>query len=110
MPAAQSTVSAKKENVKYLLTISFILSVLTLITFNLQSISGSKRVLGASTRLVQNLQTEKVFWEKFLKENPTYLEGWVELGVIEGELGNTDSSNFAFLKAEAIDPNWELKQ
>lgn len=106
MPAAQNIASDRKENAKYLLVVSFILSILTLITFNVQNISVAKKVLGASTRLIQNLQTEKIFWEKFLDENPTYLEGWVELGVVEEELGNSEASRNAFLKAEEIDPNW----
>lgn len=97
------------ENAKYLLTIAFVLSVLTLITFNLQTISLGKRVLGASAKVVQNLQTERDFWQGFLKENPSYLDGWIELGIIESELGNVDASAQAFVKAETINPNWELK-
>lgn len=98
-----------KQNAKYLLVVSFVLSVLTLVTFNIQSISLGKRVLGASTRVVQNLQTEKNFWQNFLQENPSYLDGWIELGIIEEELGNNDASIQAFSKAKEINPNWQLK-
>ncbi len=98
-----------KENSKYLLKVSFILSVLTLITFNIQNISFGKKVLGASTKIVQNLHSEKVFWEEFLEENPSYLEGWIELAIIQEELGNQNASLQALLKAEEINPNWELR-
>ena len=98
-----------KENAKFLLLISFVLSVLTLVTFNLQNISLGKRVLGASTKVVQDLQVEKVFWGKFLEENPSYIDGWIELGIIEQELGNVEASARAFQKAEEINPNWEAR-
>ena len=99
--------TAFKENVKYLLTISFALTVFTLITFNLQNISGAKRVLGASTIASQNLEEEKIFWENFLEENPNYLDGWIELAVLEEEQGNGEKASGYYLRAKELDPNSE---
>lgn len=97
--------AALKENARFLFAVSFLFSVMTLITFNVQTISVSKKVLGARTVAVRTVEKEKEFWLKFLNENPTYLEGWVQLAVIEYEEGNLEKANEYYLKAKVIDPN-----
>lgn len=99
--------TALKENSKYLLLVSFLLSVFTFITFNIQNISLGRRVLGAKTQIKTEVKKEKDYWLTFVEENPTYLEGWVELAKIEYEDGNLVKADEYYLKAKEIDPNSE---
>lgn len=96
-----------RQNAKFLFAVSLLFSVLTLITFNVQTISVSKRVLGAQTVAVRAAEKEREFWFNFLNENPTYLEGWVELAVLEYDEGNVEAAEEYYLKAKSIDPNSE---
>lgn len=99
--------TALKENAKYLFVVSLLFSVLTLITFNIQTISAGKKVLGASTAVAKATEKEKGFWLTFLAANPNYFDGWAELAVLEYEQGSLDKANEYYLKARAIDPNSE---
>lgn len=94
-----------RQSVNFLFAVSILFSVLTLITFNVQTISISKRVLGAQTVAVRAAEKERGFWLNFLDENPTYLEGWVELAVLEYNEGNMEAADEYYLKAKSIDPN-----
>ncbi len=96
-----------RENAKHLLSVSLLLSVLTLITFNVQNISVGKKVLGAATSKVRQSEKEKEFWVEFLDKNPTYLEGWVELAILEYEKGDLVKADEYYLKAKDINPNSE---
>ncbi len=51
---------------------------------------------------------EKGFWQAFLKKNPSYLPGWLELAKIEVQLEDIDAAKEALNKAREIDPNSEL--
>jgi hypothetical protein len=52
-----------------------------------------------------------LFWEGFLKQNPTYLKGWLELTNLEIERGNKAAANLYLEKAKSIEPNSEeIKQ
>ncbi len=105
MPSAQHIVSDRKENTKHLLAVSLILSIFTLITFNIQSISLTRQVLGAKTERSNETKRQKEFWLEFLKENPGYLEGWIQLATMEYEEGNLVMADEYYLKAKQIDPN-----
>jgi len=51
------------------------------------------KVLGATTVISKiELENEKFFWEEFQKINPTYIDGWIELGRLD--------------KVKEIDPNY----
>ena len=40
-----------------------------------------------------------------MAENPTYLDGWIELANIELKLGNLEEAKLSLDKAKAIGPN-----
>lgn len=77
---------------KNLLITALVIFILFLSAYNIKSYFAPMKVLGVET---QSLRLEKEFWENFLKENPSYIPGWVELG-------RTD-------KVTEIDPNFFLR-
>ena len=89
---------AKKKNfdkdLQHLLYITLAVLIILLSIFNLQKTSKEKdTVLGINTETVQTkLDNERMFWENFQIKNPTYIDGWIELG--------------RFDKVEGIDPNY----
>ncbi len=51
------------------------------------------------------MQEEKAYWEKIVSENPTYMDGWIELSRIYKSLGDAELSQKAVLEARKINPN-----
>lgn len=51
------------------------------------------------------LREQKIYWKEFLAENPTYLDGLIELANIELKLGNLEEARLSFEKAKGIGPN-----
>lgn len=98
-----------KTESSYLTISSGIIVILILSIFNLflYSSSYSNNVLGARTGVDFNnlLIQEKNFWEKIVSENPTYLDGWLELAKINYKLGDMGYAQGALNTARAIDPN-----
>jgi hypothetical protein len=84
--------SAKQVNqvARQLLVFTIILLVLLLTSVNIENYLMPKKVLGVKS--VAN--SDKVFWQDFLKKNPNYIPGWVEIGRMD--------------KVKEIDPNYEL--
>lgn len=84
---------AKHSNNKQFILISILLVVLLFLTFlNIRNYYLPKTVLGIITsEEVSNSE----FWDEYLKSNPNYIPGWLEIG-------RTD-------KALEIDPNYQLK-
>jgi hypothetical protein len=82
------------KDIQYLMYITFAVLVILLSIFNLQNVSQNKNeVLGAATVISKiELENEKFFWEEFQKINPTYIDGWIELGRLD--------------KVKEIDPNY----
>jgi len=58
-------------------------------------------ILSSQTRI----SNEILFWKEFLKANPYYIEGWIELARIEYKLGNRKEAKKYILRAKEIDPN-----
>lgn len=54
---------------------------------------------------VDQLQEERIYWENVVTENPTYMDGWIELSRIYKSLGDAESSQKAILEARKINPN-----
>ncbi|MFV1917083.1 MAG: hypothetical protein ACC618_01165 [Patescibacteria group bacterium] len=83
--------------------------ILALSVFNIAFYSSkeSGRVLGLKIVVDSNqvLLQEQYFWNNLLKENPTYLQGWVELAKINIQLEDIDSAREALFKARKVDPN-----
>lgn len=101
----------KKEKSKVVGILFFcaVLIVTALSVFNIALFSSSnqKGVLGLKTVLNSNqvLLQERLFWEAFLINNPTYFSGWIELVKIEVQLENIESAKNALQKARFINPN-----
>lgn len=55
----------------------------------------------------ESLNQAKVYWEKFLQENPEYLDGWLEIAKIYSEIGYVNGAIEALGAAKEIDPNSE---
>lgn len=53
------------------------------------------------------LNEDKRFWQDFVSDNPTYLDGWIMLTKVNLELGNLEEAKVAFEKARIINPNSE---
>lgn len=93
-----------KQTAVYLASLLATITVLVLSTYNLETYLQKDKVLGAEANIVQ-IESEQVFWENFLQENPGYFEGWIELAKIAYELGNKDCAIEALNSAKAINPN-----
>lgn len=65
---------------------------------------GIKVEIDTKTSLLHELK----FWKSFLNENPSYLQGWLELAKVEIQLENLDSARSALYEAKAISPNSKL--
>jgi len=78
-------------NVKEIFIYTFLLFVLLLASININNYLTPKKavVLGIETE-----NKQEIFWNDFLKKNPNYIPGWIEIG-------RTD-------KTKEIDPNYEL--
>jgi hypothetical protein len=85
--------SAKRVNQAetQLLIFTGVIFILFLTAINIERHLLPEKVLGTET---QN-RTE-IFWESFLKENPNYIPGWIEIGRID--------------KAMEIDPNYQVSR
>lgn len=81
----------KKTFQEYLI-LGAIAIVILLSSINLSEYFAPKKVLGTTTNIDNQYSVNKIFWENFLKENPEYIPGWIELGNLE--------------KARSIDPNY----
>lgn len=76
----------KKQVASYTLVIIFLL----LAVYNLNKVFEKKKVLGIETTTTE--VSNDIFWKEFLKSNPNYLPGYIELNEIE--------------KVERLDPNF----
>lgn len=76
----------------YLLITALVIFILFLSAYNIKSYFVPTKVLGVET---QSLSLEKEFWENFIKENPNYIPGWIELERMD--------------KVIEIDPNFFLR-
>lgn len=109
--AKENKKHSKKERVKkgvlFLCSCCAVFLLLLLSGLNLNSYLIRQKVLGtkAAVPSESTITQEKLFWENFLKENPTYFDGWIELAKINIKLGNQNEARDALLKAEKINPN-----
>ena len=89
---------------------TIVVLVLSVFNFFLYSTTKNREVLGIKiqTDAKTVLSFEKSFWQAFLKKNPSYLPGWLELAKIEVQLEDIDNAKEALNKAREIDPNSEL--
>ena len=98
-----------KKQLLFLCSCCAVVLLLFVASFNLENFLAGKRVLGTETQNQiyeqELLKQQKLYWEEFLAENPTYLDGWIELANIELKLGKTEEAKLSLDKAKAIGPN-----
>lgn len=101
----------KKVNILFIFFIGggfiFVFSIINLLNYLARD---EESVLGVriESETKTSLEQGKIFWENFLVENPSYLQGWLELAKIEVQLENFEAARSAFSKAKTINPNSEL--
>jgi hypothetical protein len=95
-----------KQNTIYLASSIFVVIVILLSLLNIKTllVKPEIEVLGAT----DSTKEELLFWEGFLRENPTYQTGWIELTKLELERGNLEVAKLYFDKAVSIEPNSEV--
>ena len=93
---------AKGDSRLFLLVVLVLLGLATVVVnFSTPKTSPPKEVLGEQTTLANEI----AFWEEFVTENSTYIEGWVELASLLSEDGQDDYAEGAVNTARAINPN-----
>lgn len=84
-------------------------AVILLLVITTNTISPIVRgtVLGTSikSQQVQNLEKQYTFWSNFLKDNPSYFDGWIEMYKVCNQLGKIDEASNSLQKAHDINPN-----
>lgn len=83
-----------EKDLQYLLYLTLVVLIILLSIFNLQNTSLNKiKVLGSKVEIETNeKEKENNFWREFQTRNPTYIDGWIELGRLD--------------KVKEIDPNY----
>lgn len=86
--------SAQRVNkaARHILILTAILFVLLLSSINIGNYLTPKKVLGAKISAIDNTD---FFWQDFLKQNPKYIPGWIEIGRLD--------------KVTEIDPNYLIE-
>jgi tetratricopeptide (TPR) repeat protein len=107
---SEKRVNAKVNKVnraKYFLHYTYCLAtilLLTLISININKAITRQKVLGTSIN-ASPLQNEKSYWQKMVSDNPTYIDGYLELAKVDVELGNINEARSYIEKALSLDPN-----
>lgn len=92
----------------YLCSCCAAIILLTLAGLNFNRFLFNNQVLGVATTSQGNYETlieEKAYWQDFLKVNPRYLDGWVELIQVNLDLNDKTAAKETYNKAREIDPN-----
>jgi hypothetical protein len=97
------TAKYKKYFLHYLSCLAIVL-ILTLTTLNINKFINNKKVLGAATDN-QKILDEKTYWLEVVKNNPTYLGGYLELAKVDVELNMKDEAKDYIEKAYLLQPN-----
>lgn len=81
-----------------------VLLILLLTVINLNKIFENKKVLGVQIDTT-SVSQQKMYYEKIVKENPTYMDGYIELAKISSFLGDRESEKNYLKTAYNINPN-----
>lgn len=98
----------KAKNLHYL-TLAVLLPalLLLLLIYNVVPVSATPPKQSNTTEeTAQSTTIEIAEWESFLAANPTYIAGWIRLGDLLTEVGNSDYAQGAYATAHAINPNY----
>lgn len=82
-----------------------------LLTVSVLNITSHKIKVRTSVVLAKGNVSEKAnldYWNQFVKNNPTYYKGWLEIAKIEFENGNYLAAKNALYMAKDIAPNSSL--
>ena len=82
----------------------FVLILLLLTVVILNKIFENKKVLGVQIDS-SSVNEQKMYYEKIVKENPTYMDGYIELAKISSFLGDRESEKGYLKMAYNINPN-----
>jgi len=99
----KNKVSYKQYFVHYLFCLLVIL-LLVLTGVNIDKFLSNQKVLGTKIDTT-TIQNEKSYWQKIVSDNPTYLDGYLELAKVEVQLGNTQEAQNYINQALQINPN-----
>jgi hypothetical protein len=105
LAGAKKNLDLKSSDWRYFLVILFFVSFSAL-----NVITAPKTAVGSKTGskpAEQDYKQMEVYWLGFLSDNPTYLDGWIELSKIYFAKGDLVSSKAALREARQIDPNSE---
>lgn len=97
-----------RNEIVYLCSCCAAIILLTLAGLNFNRFLSNNQVLGVATGSQGNysaLTTERAYWQDFLKANPRYLDGWLELTQVNLDLNDKPEALDAYNKAREIDPN-----
>lgn len=96
-----------KKQFVFLCSSCAVILILVISAFNFENFLTNQRVLGAQSFLNEKelLVEQKTFWEGFVSDNPTYMDGWMELADINIKLGDLEGAKLSLNKAEEINPN-----
>lgn len=100
----------------FLLLITSVLTLLTLATFNLKTyllerfshLSNQSKILGKNDLKTREGANDIIFLKSVLSQNPTYLDGWIELARLEKSAGDLAAYSKAVEKINEISPNFSL--
>ena len=103
------TKTARKKFASIFFTYFAVCILLALSVFNLKLYFRTNQevfsqVLGEKS---DKLENDKLFWQEFVFDNPTYLDGWIMLTKVNLELGNLEEAKAALEKARTLNPNSE---
>lgn len=81
-----------------------VLIILLLTIINLNKIFENKKVLGVQID-TDSVSKQKIYYEKLVKDNPTYTDGYIELAKISSFMGDKESEKNYLKMAYNINPN-----
>ncbi len=82
-----------------------VIIIVALSLFNFSLFGYPKRTV--KTEKTTRSQGDIIYWEGFVKENPSYIAGWLELAKSYYKAGDLMLTLSALQSAEKIDPNSE---
>lgn len=100
-----------EKNLILLLECFFLIFLLFLTAFNLNSALPERKVLGISTQELNTSDQEKDYLNQIILENPTYFDALIEVTKLELIEGNIKKAEKYYNLAKTINPNSkELRQ
>ena len=96
-------VNSKELTLHYFYCLSIIL-LLILTSVNINKFLSQQQVLGTQIDTT-DIQNEKLYWKKMTQDNPTYIDGYLQLAKVAVELQDRTLAQTYITKALTLDPN-----